>query len=172
MPRTPPPVPVRKRPHFLRGLSRTQRTPSDRWAVLRRAAARYQPHSITVLRVSVGLIFGWFGALKLFPDASPAEEIAAAAMTRLTGGLLPQHVSLPLLGSAELLLGVALVTGLLLRPALLLFSAHLAGAFASLLLLPEAMWHHGMPTLEGQYVLKNIVLVAACFAITADDLTR
>ncbi|MEU1054158.1 DoxX family membrane protein [Streptomyces sp. NPDC005876] len=173
MPRTPSTTPVRKPPRLPRGqLSRTRHTRSDRWPVLRRAAALHQRRSITVLRVSVGLVFGWFGALKLFPGASPAEEVAAAAMTRMTGGLLPRDVSLPLLGSTELCLGLALVTGLLLRPALLLLCAHLTGVFASLLVLPDVMWHHGIPTLESQYVLKNVVLVAACLAIAADDLTH
>jgi uncharacterized membrane protein YphA (DoxX/SURF4 family) len=132
----------------------------------------YRPYSITVVRISIGVVFCWFGVLKLFPAASPAEEIAAAAMTKLTGGLLPAQVSLPLLGGAETLIGLALVTGLLLRPALALFFAHMTGVLASLALLPETMWHDGMPTLEGQYVLKNIVLVTACLAVTADELTR
>ncbi|MFI9152350.1 DoxX family membrane protein [Streptomyces sp. NPDC053367] len=136
------------------------------------AAGRYQPHSIAVLRVSVGVVFCWFGVLKIFPAASPAEEVAAAAATRLTGGLLPAQVSLPLLGSAETLIGLALVTGLLIRPALALFFLHMAGVLTSLVLLPETMWHHGVPTLEGQYVLKNLVLVAAGLAVTADELTR
>ncbi|CAM5271554.1 DoxX family protein OS=Streptomyces glaucescens OX=1907 GN=SGLAU_31795 PE=4 SV=1 [Streptomyces glaucescens] len=72
----------------------------------------------------------------------------------------------------ETLIGLALITGLLLRPALTLLFAHMAGVFTSLALLPGQMWHHGVPTLEGQYVLKNVILVAACLTVTADELTR
>ncbi|WP_240803266.1 DoxX family membrane protein [Streptomyces sp. A1499] len=125
-----------------------------------------------MLRISLGVIFCCFGILKLIPAASPAEQVAAAAMTKMTVGLLPAPISLTLLGSAETLIGLALVTGLLLRTALTLFYTHMAGVFASLLLLPEVMWHHAAPTLEGQYVLKNLVLVAACLTVTADELGR
>ncbi|MFJ8195002.1 hypothetical protein ACIQ8D_35485 [Streptomyces sp. NPDC096094] len=147
------------------------RTPSARTTATQRAAEYYRMRSTAVLRISVGALYCWFGALKFFPAASPAEEIAAAAMTKLTGGLLPTTVSMPLLGTAETLIGLALVTGLLLRPTLMLFFGHMAGVFTSLALLHGQMWHHGVPTLEGQYVLKNLVLVAACLAVAADEVS-
>ncbi|MFE5598182.1 hypothetical protein ACFQ8O_03155 [Streptomyces coelicoflavus] len=78
---------------------------------------------------------------------------------------------MPLLGTAETLIGLALVTGLLLRPASTLFFGHMAGGFTALALLPGQMWHHGVPTLEGQYILKDLVLVAACLAVAADELS-
>ncbi|MFI1371098.1 hypothetical protein ACH4UY_03675 [Streptomyces longwoodensis] len=141
-------------------------------AALHRSAERYRPASLVLLRVSVGIIYCWFGVLKLFPATSPAEHIAIRTMTELTGGSVPAQVSLPLLGTAETLIGLALVTGVLLRHALAAFYAHMSGVFSSLVLLPDAMWHHGIPTLDGQYVLKNLVLIAACLAVTADELTR
>ncbi|GAB2627949.1 hypothetical protein GCM10027168_69570 [Streptomyces capparidis] len=141
-------------------------------AALHRAAERYQPHSLTALRVSVGLVFLCFGALKLFPSASPAEQIATRATSKLTLGLLPSEVLLPLLGAAEVCLGLALLTGILLRHALAVLYLHMAGVLSSIVLLPEDMWHNGVPTLEGQYVLKNAVLITACLAVTADELTR
>jgi len=147
------------------------RTPSARRTATQRVAERYRARSTAVLRISVGAVYCWFGVLKLFPAGSPAEEIAAAAMTKLTGGLLPASVSMPLLGTAEALIGLALMTGLLLRPALALFFGHMAGVFTSLALLPGQMWQHGVPTLEGQYVLKNLVLVAVCLAVAADELS-
>lgn len=140
--------------------------------LLQRAAQHYRPHSLTTLRISTGLVFLCFGVLKLIPSASPAEHIAAQATTKLTLGLLPPHILLPALATAEICIGLALLTGILLRHALAAFYLHMTGVFASLFLLPDAMWHHGAPTLEGQYVLKNIVLIAACLAVTADELTR
>ncbi|MEW2266071.1 DoxX family membrane protein [Streptomyces sp. NPDC047853] len=147
------------------------RTPSTRRTATQRAAEYYRMRSTAVLRISVGVLYCWFGALKFFPAASPAEEIAAAAMTKLTGGLLPTTLSMPLLGTAETLIGLALVTGLFLRPALMAFFGHMAGVFTSLALLHGQMWHHGVPTLEGQYVLKNLVLVAACLTVAADEVS-
>ncbi|MFH8977972.1 DoxX family membrane protein [Streptomyces sp. NPDC017890] len=119
------------------------RTPSARRTATQRVAEHYRARSTAVLRISVGVLYCWFGVLKLFPAGSPAEEIAAAAMTKLTGGQLPTTVSMPLLGTAETLIGVALVTGLLLRPALMLFFGHMTGVFATLALLPGQMWQLG-----------------------------
>ncbi len=145
------------------------RTPSARRTATLRAAEHYRARSTAVLRISVGVLYCWFGVLKLFPAGSPAEEIAAAAMSKLTGGLLPTTAAMPLLGAAETLIGLALVTGLLVRPALMLFFGHMAGVFITLALLPGQMWHHGVPTLEGQHVLKNLVLIAACLAVAAEE---
>ncbi|WP_331717842.1 DoxX family membrane protein (plasmid) [Streptomyces zaomyceticus] len=146
-------------------------SPRSRATLLHRAAEYYRPRSVAALRISTGLIFLCFGALKLIPSASPAEHIAVQATTKLTLGLLPPHILLPALATAEICIGLALLTGILLRYALAAFYLHMTGVFASLFLLPDAMWHHGTPTLEGQYVLKNIVLIAACLAVTADELT-
>ncbi|WDG31463.1 DoxX family protein [Streptomyces sp. CA-278952] len=135
-------------------------------------AHRYTRISPTVLRVCIGLIFCWFGVLKFFPGASTAEGFAIGAMTEMTLGLMPAPVCLLLLAVLETGIGLALLTGFLLRWALAVFFLHMAGVFLSLLVLPDAAWHAAaVPTLEGQYVIKNIVLVAACLHIAADELT-
>ncbi|WP_228988840.1 DoxX family protein [Streptomyces sp. DH8] len=135
-------------------------------------AHRYERISPTVLRVCIGLIFCWFGVLKFFPGASAAEDFAIGAMTELTLGLIPAPVCLLLLAVLETGIGLALLTGILLRWALAAFFLHMAGVLLSLFVLPDAAWHAAaVPTLEGQYVVKNIVLVAACLHIAADELT-
>ncbi|MGA5474292.1 DoxX family protein [Streptomyces arboris] len=135
-------------------------------------AHRYSRISPAVLRVCIGLIFCWFGVLKFFPGASAAEGFAIGAMTELTLGFIPAPVCLLLLAVLETGIGLALLTGFLLRWALAAFFLHMAGVFLSLLVLPDAAWHTAaVPTLEGQYVIKNIVLVAACLHIAADELT-
>ncbi|WP_225635848.1 hypothetical protein [Streptomyces solaniscabiei] len=92
--------------------------------------------AIQVLRISVGVVHCWFGVLKVFPAGSPNRgDHRRPPMGKLT---------------CQALIGLALVTGLLLRPALALFFLHMAGVLTSLALLPERMWHHGVPTLEGQ----------------------
>ncbi|MFP8907477.1 DoxX family protein [Streptomyces atacamensis] len=132
-------------------------------------AALYRRHSFTVLRVSVGLLFLWFGTLKLMPGASPAEDMATRVMSELTSGRLPVDLSRPLLATAEMLIGAGLVTGLLLRLTLLAFFVHMAGTFTALAVLPAEMWDGSLafPTMAGQYVLKNVVLVAAGLAVAA-----
>ncbi|WP_440073693.1 DoxX family membrane protein [Streptosporangium sp. OZ121] len=133
-------------------------------------AARYRPFSDTALRISVGVVFVWFGALKFIPGASPAEDIAARCMGVLSFGLVPAEVSLPLLAVMEVAIGLGLITGLLLRTTLAVFFVHMSGVFATLVIAPDAVWEHGtllVPTLEGQYIIKNIVLVSACLAVAA-----
>ncbi|MDG9704278.1 DoxX family protein [Streptomyces sp. DH37] len=130
-------------------------------------AALYRRHSFTVLRVSVGLLFLWFGTLKLLPGASPAEDLATRVMDELTSGRVPADLSRPLLAGVEMLIGAGLVTGLLLRLTLLAFFVHMAGTFTALAVLPAEMWDGNVafPTLAGQYVIKNVVLVAAGLAV-------
>jgi uncharacterized membrane protein YkgB len=134
---------------------------------LRTLTAAYRRHSFTVLRVSVGLLFVWFGALKLLPHISHAEDMATRVMHGLTNGAVPADVSRPLLAAAEILIGTALITGVFRRLTLLAFLTHMAGTFTTLAVLPAEMWDGSVavPTMAGQYVIKNIVLVAACLAI-------
>ncbi|MET9930486.1 MULTISPECIES: hypothetical protein [unclassified Streptomyces] len=124
-----------------------------------------------LLRGCVGTVFLWFGVLKFFPAASPAEGVAVRAATHLTFGLLPSGAVLPVLATVETAIGFCLVTGVLLRVALAGFFVHMAGVFSALLLLPGEMWQGDVPvpTLEGQYVIKNVVLVAACLVVAADE---
>ncbi|MCG3042541.1 hypothetical protein L7D48_18520 [Streptomyces sp. S1A] len=135
-------------------------------------ACRYQHSSTAVLRVCVGVVFCWFGILKFFPGASAAEGVAVHAMTRMTFGLVPAQASLLMLAVLETAIGLGLITKMMLRYALAAFFLHMAGVFLTLLLLPGDMWHtYGtIPTLEGQYVIKNLVLVAACLHISAEEL--
>ncbi|MDG9719686.1 DoxX family protein [Streptomyces sp. DH24] len=127
----------------------------------------YRRRSLTVLRVSVGLLFLWFGALKLLPNVSHAEDLATRVMSELTSDRVPADVSRPLLAVMEMLVGAGLVTGLLLRLTLVVFFVHMTGTFATLVVLPSEMWDGNVPapTMAGQYVIKNIVLVAAALTI-------
>ncbi|MFF3974981.1 DoxX family membrane protein [Streptomyces rubiginosohelvolus] len=135
-------------------------------------AQNYARVSPTVLRICVGLVFAWFGVLKFIPGASAAEGFATGAMTEMTMGLIPAPACLLLLAVLETGIGLALLTGFLIRWALAAFFLHMAGVFLSLLVLPDAAWNTaGVPTLEGQYVIKNIVLVAACLHLAAGELT-
>jgi uncharacterized membrane protein YphA (DoxX/SURF4 family) len=135
------------------------------------ALSRYRRYSTTVLRVSVGLVFIWFGAMKFIPGASPAEDVATRTMDILAFGLVPPDASRPLLALLETVIGLGLITGVLLRLVLAAFFIHMAGVFAALLILPGEMWNSetGTPTLEGQYILKNVVLIAACLTVAADE---
>lgn len=132
-------------------------------------------HALALLRVTVGIVFVGFGVLKLFPSASPAEQLAVDAATKMTLGLVPETVLLLSLAALETAIGIGLIAGRrLLRPALVVFFLHMGGVFSTLVLLPDAMWqpHSPAPTMEGQYVVKNVVLVAVCLVVAANEWGR
>ncbi|MFI7890464.1 DUF417 family protein [Streptomyces sp. CACIS-1.16CA] len=156
-----------------RELDRTHRPPGFRF--LRRLAELVDVHALTLLRATVGIVFVGFGVLKLFPSASPAEQLAVDAATKMTLGLVPETVLLLSLAALETAIGIGLIAGRrLLRPALVAFFLHMGGVFSTLFLLPDAMWqpHSPAPTMEGQYVVKNVVLVAVCLVVAAHEWSR
>ncbi|MGW1204515.1 DUF417 domain-containing protein [Streptomyces cyaneofuscatus] len=151
------------------------RRPWSRLACLAGLAGLVDAHALALLRATVGIVFVGFGVLKLFPSASPAEQLAVDAATKMTLGLVPETVLLLSLAALETAIGIGLIVGRrLLRPALVAFFLHMGGVFSTLVLLPDAMWqpHSPAPTMEGQYVVKNVVLVAVCLVVAANEWGR
>lgn len=135
----------------------------------RRITAWMAQSGILALRVSVGVVFFWFGVLKFFPGLSPAETLATDTISVLTGGLVEPRVSLPLLAAWEALIGVGLITGKALRLTLLLLFLQMPGTVMPMVLFPELTFRQ-VPfvlTIEGQYIVKNLVLVSAGLVIGA-----
>ena len=133
---------------------------------LTRAMAR---HGLLLLRVSLGVVFLWFGALKLFPGLSPAQGLATRTISVLTFGVVPPEVSLPVLAVWECVIGLGLLAGVRLREVLLLLFLQMAGTLTPVFLFPEDVFTRVpyAPTLEGQYIIKNVVLVAAGIVVGA-----
>lgn len=124
---------------------------------------------VTLLRISLGVVFFWFGVLKFFPGLSPAQDLATRTMDLLTFGLLPATVSIPLLAGWECLIGLGLITGLFMRATLLLLFMQMLGTITPIFLFPGEVFAAVpyAPTLEGQYIIKNLVLVSAGMVIGA-----
>lgn len=124
-------------------------------------------HGVRLTRIALGVVFTWFGALKLVPAASPAADLASRTIERLTFGVVPSSVGLPVLAVWEVLIGVGLLLGRGLRVVLLLLFVQMAGTLLPLVLFPEETFARfpWAPTLEGQYILKNVVLVAAAIVV-------
>lgn len=135
----------------------------------RRVTAWMARYGILFLRVSVGLVFFWFGILKFFPDMSPAQDLAARTIETLTFGIVGPQLSLPVLAAWEVLIGLGLISGRFMRVTILLLLAQMAGTITPLFLFPAETWTQFpiAPTLEGQYIIKNIVLVSAALVIGA-----
>lgn len=126
-------------------------------------------HGLRILRISLGVVFLWFGALKFFPGMSPASDLAARTISVLSFGLVPAEVSVPLLAAWECLIGIGLILGIFMRGTLLLLALQMAGTLTPLLFFPREVFTHVpyAPTLEGQYIIKNVVLISAAIVLGA-----
>ena len=125
--------------------------------------------SIPGLRISLGLCFLWFGVLKFIPDCSPACEIAATTIQRLSFGLLSETVSIYSLAAFESLIGLSLIFKIKLNFSLWMLIGHLLFTFSTFIVVPEMVTGEKSFSLsiEGQYVIKNIVLIFAALTIFA-----
>jgi uncharacterized membrane protein YphA (DoxX/SURF4 family) len=126
-------------------------------------------HGLPLLRISLGIVFLWFGALKFFPGMSPAHDLAARTIEALSFGTMPARVSVPLLAGWECLIGLGLLFGIFMRATLLLLAIQMAGTLMPLVLFPGEAFTHipYAPTLEGQYIIKNVVLISAAIVLGA-----
>ncbi len=124
---------------------------------------------ILLLRVSLGIIFFWFGALKFFPGMSPAEALASDTISLMTMGLLDPVVAIRILATWECLIGIGLISGAYMRTTLALLFVQMPGTVMPLFFFPELTFHDPplQLTLEGQYIIKNAVLVSAGLVIGA-----
>ena len=126
-------------------------------------------HGVRLLRISLGIIFFWFGVLKFFPGLSPATELASRTIDVLTFGRLPSNVAINILAAWETLIGIGLLTGVAMRATLALLFVQMIGTITPVFLFPELVFMRVpyAPTLEGQYIIKNLVLISAAIAIGA-----
>lgn len=122
-----------------------------------RFVAFMNTHGPRALRISLGIVFVWFGLLKLI-GRSPVAELVSHTVY-----WLPSNVAVPLLGGWEMVVGLGLLFRVAMRLTLLLFWMLLAGTFLVLVLRPEIAFQGGNPmmlTTEGEFVIKNLVLIA------------
>lgn len=123
-----------------------------------------QRWSITVLRVAVAIVFIWFGALKVF-NVTPVTELVANTVYWVDPDWF-----VPLLGLFEIVVGVGLLMRRALRTVLGLFALQMLGTFLVLVVQPEVAFQNGNPlllTVEGEFVVKNLVLLAAGMVVGA-----
>ncbi|AVR46525.1 hypothetical protein C7S20_15325 [Christiangramia fulva] len=123
--------------------------------------------AITILRRSIGVIFIWFGMVKFFVGLSPAEDLASSTICTLTAHIFPQASCMPVLAIFESLIGISLLSGKFLKWALGLLFLHMLGTFSTFFIFPEQMFSHFpfVLTMKGQYVMKNIIILAAGISI-------
>jgi len=121
----------------------------------------YNP--IAVLRVSIGIIYLWFGVLKFFFGLSPAEQVASQTIHQLTFGLLPDNIAIQALALWECSLGVLLISCKYMRVVLIMMFIHMGFTFTPFLFFPHQTFMR-LPydfTLLGQYIMKNIIIISS-----------
>jgi uncharacterized membrane protein YkgB len=128
--------------------------------------ARY---GVRLLRLSLGVIYLWFGAIKFIPGASPAEDLALRTIEKLTLGWVDGETALPILAVWEVLIGLGLISRIFIRVTLLLLALQMIGTLSPLFFFPRETFtvFPVVPTLEGQYILKNLVIASAGLVIGA-----
>jgi putative oxidoreductase len=127
----------------------------------RRLLGRASP---MLLRISLGIVFVWFGALKV-AGVSAVGGLVAATVPFVDSGWF-----VPVLGTLEILIGVAFATGRLLRVVLPLFAIHMVGTFLVLVALPDVAFQGANPlvlTAVGEFVVKNLVLLTAGLVVAS-----
>jgi putative oxidoreductase len=128
---------------------------------VRRLLRRVSP---ALLRISLGIVFVWFGALKV------AGASAVGGLVAATVPFLDSAWFVPALGVVEIVIGLAFATGRLLRVVLPVFAAHMAGTFLVLITLPDVAFQGANPlvlTAVGEFVVKNLVLLSAGLVVAA-----
>jgi uncharacterized membrane protein YphA (DoxX/SURF4 family) len=126
-------------------------------------------HGVALLRISLGIVFFWFGVLKFFPGLSPAQDLASRTIAVLTFGVVQPHVAVPVLAVWECLIGLGLIVGIWTRAILALLFLQMLGTLTPIVLFPSEVFVRVpyAPTLEGQYIIKNLVLISAAIVVGA-----
>ena len=120
--------------------------------------------SVPLMRIVLGLLFVWFGALKVI-GYTPATELIVGTIY-----LFDPETFVRLLGVLEVLLGIGFLTNRAMRLVLLLFTGLMIGTLLTFVLLPDLMFAGSNPlliTVEGGYVAKNVVLLVAGMVVAS-----
>ncbi len=126
-------------------------------------------NGIVLLRISIGIVFFWFGIQKFFPGLSSAEDLASRTIEALSFGLVGPKVSMPILATWEVLIGLTFMFRYLMRIAIPLLFIQMIGTVMPLFLFPAETFVPPplVPTLIGQYIIKNIVIVTGAMVVAA-----
>lgn len=119
-------------------------------------------YGLAFLRIALGIVFVWFGALKIV-GRSPVEDLVADTVPWLDRGFV-----VPFIGVWEVLVGLGLLVPIALRLTLLLFWLQMAGTFLVLVMHPRVAFQENNPLLltqTGEFVIKNLVLISAGIAV-------
>ncbi len=135
-------------------------------ALDRRIAGFMRSWGTRALRLSLAVIFLWFGLLKPL-GLSPAEPLVRATTAWMP--LLSPGEWVALVGWWEVAIGVTFLFRRTVRVAIALLALQMVGTFMPLFLLPDVTFQAGhvpyAPSLEGQYIVKNLLIISAALVV-------
>ncbi len=128
-------------------------------------------NTISLLKISLGIIFLWYGMLKFFPELSPAEDLAINTINWIFNGLIQNDISIKLLALWEVVIGLGLLLGVYTRFITYLFLIHMSLTFLPLFIFPSVSFTVAPYafTLVGQYIVKNIVFILVGILILQNE---
>jgi putative oxidoreductase len=129
-----------------------------------RAVALLRRVGVPLLRISLGVVFVWFGALKI-ANVTPVGDLVAGTLP-----FVDPVWFVPFLGGVEVALGLGLLLGRAITVISAVLVGHLCGTFLVLVMQPELAFQNGNPlllTTIGEFVVKNVVLIAAALVLAA-----
>ena len=123
------------------------------------------------LLISLGIVYLWFGALKFFPGYSPAEDLAVETILALTFGQLSTQAAIILLAAWETIMGLCFLFGIRRKQTIQLAIIHLVFTFSVFILFPDKTFAIAPVsfTIVGQYIVKNLVFIAALLFLYPDE---
>lgn len=123
-------------------------------------------YNMPLARLAIFVVYVWFGVLKIF-DLSPANPLVQSLLER-TLPFISFSTFIILLALFEVLIGILFLFKGLERLVMALLAIHMVTTFMPLILLPQVTWHEFfVPTLEGQYIIKNVLIIALSFVIVS-----
>jgi len=122
--------------------------------------------SYPLARFALFTVFFWFGTLKVL-STSPANPLVENLLHKTLPFIDFQHF-IVFFGCFEMAIGIAFLVPGLERLAVALLIPHMATTFMPLIFLPQITWQSFLtPTLEGQYIIKNLVIIALALSLGA-----
>ena len=117
-------------------------------------------------KFAIFLIFFWFGLLKVL-GLSPAGPMVLSLLD-MTLPFMNPDTFMVLFGLFEMLIGLLFLIPHVERLAILLLAIHMITTILPLFLLPDLTWASSfVPTMEGQYIIKNVLIIALAMGIAA-----
>lgn len=122
--------------------------------------------SIPFARFSLFVVFFWFGALKII-DESPANPLVSKLLEE-TMPFMSSETFIFLFGLFEVVIGLSFLLPKIIRISVAMLVFHMITTFMPLVLLTDVTWQRAfVPTLEGQYIIKNLVIIAVAISIVS-----